>query len=453
MRRIAVVGGGPGGLFTAWLLGQKCAEKPDITLFEASPRLGGKVLTKRFAAAPVLYEAGAAELYRYGNDPLRLLVKEILGLSVVPMAGQTVVLDGHILQSLADIERHYGQRTVQAIRQFDKHAHKARPFDGFYDGFLVEDNDHPLMGRIFESLLDEVPDEDARRYLRVLVHSDLAAEPHNITGLYGLDNYLINDPRYCKLYSIKGGMERLIDALRGEIEANVQLETLVERIEKAGADTYRVVSRRGGDARSEEFDAVVVALPHAWLPNITWGGNRLEAAINAHLGHYDFPAHYLRISLLFRERFWRDLISDSYFMIDAFGGCCVYDEGARLDTGTYGVLAWLLAGQDAFAASNLSDEQLVDKALSALPAELARGRELVPRGACPPLDRLGQRPPRRQADQGSRRAALTRAGRAPGVVPGGRLYVRHLDQRRARFGRLRLRPRHRQARHPAGDRR
>src|SRR5436309_1884485 len=71
MRRIAVVGGGPGGLFTAWLLGQKCAEKPDITLFEASPRLGGKVLTKRFAAAPVFYEAGAAELYQYGNDPLQ----------------------------------------------------------------------------------------------------------------------------------------------------------------------------------------------------------------------------------------------------------------------------------------------------------------------------------------------------------------------------------------------
>jgi protoporphyrinogen oxidase/SAM-dependent methyltransferase len=380
MRRIAVVGGGPGGLFTALLLGQKCAEPPEITLFESSARLGGKVLTRRFDAVPVPYEAGAAELYQYGDDPLRLLVKEILGLSVVPMGGRTVILDGRILRTPADIARHYGGATVQALKQFDKLAHRARPYETFYDGSLCEDNEHPLMGRSFASLLGEVPDENARRYLRVLVHSDLAAEPHAITALYGVDNYLMNDPRYCELYSIQGGMDRLIDALCRRIVATVRLETPVERIEKVGATAYRVVARHGGAVQSEEFDAVVVALPHSWLPNLAWGSRRLEAAINAHIAHYDFPAHYLRISLLYREPFWRELIDESYFMIDAFGGCCVYDEGARHDTRGHGVLAWLVAGNHASAAANLSDEQLIARALDALPAELAWGRALFLEG-------------------------------------------------------------------------
>ena len=64
MKRIAVVGGGPGGLFTTLLLGQKCAERPHVTLFEASARLGGKVLTRRFDAAPVPYEAVAGSMTR-----------------------------------------------------------------------------------------------------------------------------------------------------------------------------------------------------------------------------------------------------------------------------------------------------------------------------------------------------------------------------------------------------
>ena len=56
--RIAVVGGGPGGLFTSYLLNEFCGDLCQVTLFEAGPRLGGKVLTERFTMAPVPYEAG-----------------------------------------------------------------------------------------------------------------------------------------------------------------------------------------------------------------------------------------------------------------------------------------------------------------------------------------------------------------------------------------------------------
>ena len=40
MKRIAIVGGGAGGLFTARLLSERLNDRIEITLFEAAPRLG-----------------------------------------------------------------------------------------------------------------------------------------------------------------------------------------------------------------------------------------------------------------------------------------------------------------------------------------------------------------------------------------------------------------------------
>src|SRR5260221_741596 len=57
-------------------------------------------------------------------------------------------------------------------------------------------------------------------------------------------------------------------------------------------------------------------------------------------------------------------------MSEAFGGCCVYNEGARHDVGKHGVLNWLIAGSDTLAFANLSDQELIDAALKSLPASL-----------------------------------------------------------------------------------
>ena len=67
-------------------------------------------------AAPVAYEAGAAELYAYsqlGPDPLRELIAE-LGLSTRPMRGGTVILGDRILRDLDDVRRELGEATYRA---------------------------------------------------------------------------------------------------------------------------------------------------------------------------------------------------------------------------------------------------------------------------------------------------------------------------------------------------
>jgi monoamine oxidase len=76
------------------------------------------------------------------------------------------------------------------------------------------------------------------------------------------------------------------------------------------------------------------------------------------------------VSVLFDRPFWRAAFGGSWIMLDAFGGCCVYDESERLGERRYGVLGWLLAGADALRHCNADDRTLVARVLDSLPDEL-----------------------------------------------------------------------------------
>ena len=380
--RVAIIGGGPGGLMTAYQLQQRCSVPFEATIYEASSRLGGKILTKQFESAPVAYEAGAAELYDYshvGEDPLRELIDK-LGLKVRPMCGTSVVLHDRLLRDLDDVGRVYGEATRQALLAFDARAREWSSPQEYYDSDWKESNDDPMTSRSFYDELAQVPDEAARRYLRTLVHSDLATEPHRTSAAYGLQNYLMNDARYMRMYTIEGGIERLPQELAARVKARTLLREPVVRVERAEDESLRVLSVRHGKMACEEYDFVVVALPNACIPLIEWGGDALGEAMHRHCVHYDSPAHYLRISVLFREIFWEQTFQESYMMLDAFGGCCLYDESSRNGCRSAGMLGWLLAGDEAMVASNHTDEQLVRRAIDTLPSFLQRGRELFVEG-------------------------------------------------------------------------
>src|SRR5262249_2604024 len=182
----------------------------------------------------------------------------------------------------------------------------------------IAERAHPLQSTPCPALLPSAGAAAPRRYLQVMVHSDLATEPYQTNAMYGLQNYLMNDPDYLRLYTIDGGIERLPQALAQRLSAQVLLNHPVVRVERTPPDNYRVFWRSQGEVRSGEFDFVVVALPNNWIPAIEWGGEVLADAMHRHHAHYDYPAHYLRVSILFAKPFWRDQIAESYFMLDAF---------------------------------------------------------------------------------------------------------------------------------------
>jgi monoamine oxidase/ubiquinone/menaquinone biosynthesis C-methylase UbiE len=382
VKRVAIVGGGPGGLLTANFLKTFPAGFVSATIFEASSRTGGKILTESFEQAPVLFEAGLAEFYDYSHfasDPLKELVDK-LGLKTVEMVGPSVILGDAILRNMADVKRHFGAKSASALTEFYRTCAKLYSPTDYYEGYSRVDNKHPWSGRSFRDVLDDIPDEAARKYVEVATRSDLATEPHLTSGLNGLKNALMNDPRYLTLYSIRGGMERFVERLAEAISTAIRLDTAVVRVARSETGGYRLTTRHQNRFKEEEFDVVIFALPNYWLSRIEFDDGGLRTAMQRHIARYDFPAHYLRVTALFERPFWRRRVPGSYFMIDAFGGCCVYDEGARHPCEPYGVLGWLLPGNDALALSNLDDKQLCALALDSLPKSLGAGRDLFLEG-------------------------------------------------------------------------
>ena len=276
----------------------------------------------------------------------------------MPTHSTAVVLNGAFLRDEEEIGKHFGAHTLRAIEDFRRQAIAMMPLARWHRGFVPDDNRHPWASRTCADILDKVPDRIARQYLKVSAHSDMATEPHLTSGLIGLRNFLKAVPGYGAQYRSKaawkccrGGSQRSLTRTR------VELDSPVVRVSRARDDRYVVTTRRARRIVPQEFDAVVIALPYNRLQEIEWVGERLRRAMAKHVAHYDRPGHYLRISILFDRPFWRRLMTGSWVMLDAFGGCCVYDESPTHGAGTYGVLGWLLAGADALSPATPTIER------------------------------------------------------------------------------------------------
>ncbi|HBJ37089.1 MAG TPA: amine oxidase, partial [Planctomycetaceae bacterium] len=302
----------------AYLL-QKASDVPlAITVFEATERLGGKILTPQFDSAPLQYEAGAAEFYDYSpvnDDPLKDLVAE-LGLHIAPMGGNSVMIQGQFINNLDDMAEHLGSRVTDAFKRFHWAARdQITPTDYFNSG----GDESPLAidsTKRFDSVLETINDNETSDFLLNMIHSDLATEPPLTSIEYGLQNYLMNDPAYMQLYGIVGGNEQLPQELARRIDAEFLMNHRVRRIGAGNAGKIRIDFANATGQDNREFDFVIVALPHNAVANVEFVGERLSDAVSRHQAHYHHPAHYLRITILFDQPFWKSHLVDSYCMLD-----------------------------------------------------------------------------------------------------------------------------------------
>jgi monoamine oxidase/SAM-dependent methyltransferase len=378
--RVAIVGGGPGGLFTAWHLADRLGTACKVTIYEATDRLGGKIMTGEFPGVGP-YEAGAAEIYDYselGYDPLRELIEQDLGLKVKHIDGDACVLDGHILPDIEALGSRFGMATRDVAHAFRQRCAQLLSQAAFYRSDLGLDNRHPWANMTAaEILATEIKDENARRYIRVMAHSDVSVPPHQTNGLTFLKNVLMDVDGYMSIYSVVGGNERIVERLEDELDADIRLNATVRSVEPQRDGTYHLEVISAGSIETVVADYVVLALPLTALSIIDWRSGALRRAMDKHIGYFDRPGHYLRATLLFERPFWREHVSGNWFMIDGFDGCCVYDESSRQELGRYGALSFLIAGNAALGLANMSDERIEELCLDALPPAMQHGRALL----------------------------------------------------------------------------
>lgn len=358
---------------TARLLEQKCGVECSTTVFEASDRIGGKLHTRMFSKVDAAYESGVAECYGYvtGDDPLRSLVAD-LGLETFPTSGSTAVMNGHIIRDDEDLARIGGESARAAVESFRAISALALSVDEWKGRLPAESPADRAAALTGTDLLELVDDDVARRYLTLLAHSDLAAEPHQTSARYALRKMVMGLPGYGSVYALRGGMEELPRRLAQQLtRTGLELNARIVRLVRHAEGGYSLTVRRGRELAVEQVDVVVLAVPHGALYAIECEGDDLRRNFAAHIAAYDRPGHYLRVSLLFDRPFWRAELTDSWFMLDAFGGCCVYDESARHQHESCGVLGWLIAGADALMLCNMDDATLADLAIASLPGGLA----------------------------------------------------------------------------------
>jgi monoamine oxidase len=358
---------------TARLLEQKCGTACSATVFEASHRIGGKLHTRKFSKADAAYESGVAECYGYAgeDDPLRSLVSD-LSLETIPTTGSTVVMQGHIIRDDEDLARIGGAATRAAVESFRAISAQAVSIDEWRGRLAAGCAGDPSAALTGTDLLELVDDDFARRYLALLAHSDVAAEPHQTSARYALRKMVMGLPGYGSVYTLRGGMEELPRRLAQRLtRTGIELNARVVRLERHPNGGYSLTVRRGGELGVEQADVVVLAVPHGALYAIECAGDALRHHFAAHISAYDRPGHYLRVSLLFDQVFWRTELTGAWFMLDAFGGCCVYDESARHPHDSCGALGWLMAGADALMLCNADDDTLAELAVASLPAALA----------------------------------------------------------------------------------
>ncbi len=367
--RIGIVGAGFSGLLSAYLLERRFGDEVEIEVWEANDRPGGRVRTSPVPEVGANYEAGVAELYDIaGNPHLRRLVRH-LGLRTRPLTGTPYFVVGdRVLRDDRTLEGLLGHRGMDRLRRFWEQGTRLRPPADYALAGRERDNAHPWQRRTFADVLGDIDDPLCEWFTAMQCHSDLATEPPHTSGLFGMDNLLIDHPGYCMMYTLTEGNAGLVAALAGRVRSPVSLGTAVTHVAADEETGLRVSLRNRGDGRQDvEVDALLVTLPPAGVRRIRWYDERLRDAVAGHVRHHDHGTAYLRVTLLFRRRFWRRAFPEDYFVSDAFGGVTVYDQSPDDGAAGAGIQSWLLGGAAALEYASKPDGEIVAAVLAAMP--------------------------------------------------------------------------------------
>ena len=291
-RRVAIVGAGITGLTAAFRLQQLGCR---VTVFERAPRTGGSVATIREGG--YLIEGGPNSL-QYGAPELKLLIRD-LGLEPEMLTANAVATKRFIVRGgkfvpvpsslgtlfttpLFSFRTKLGLFTEMLHRPRVRHTdiNLAELVRAHFSQELVDYAVNPLIAGIYAG-------DPKKLSVRHAFPSLWAAERSHGSLLRGMiagakAKKARGESGIAPIVSFKGGLQTITDSLAAKLPAGtVRLSTAVETI--IPGQPHRLIWKHDGKSGSDEFDAVVLALPAHGLSQLTFGtlGERRLAMLDA----------------------------------------------------------------------------------------------------------------------------------------------------------------------------
>ena len=298
MKRIAVIGGGISGLSAAFRLQTKSSQGAPLeyVIFEAGARFGGVIqteqvdgcvleagpdsfLTEKAWALDLCRELGLEDQLVQSNDPERVTyllvagrlvpIPEGLMFMVPTKLGPTLFSPLFSWSTKLRILREWFYRPGPESRDVTVAAFLER----HYGREMVDRVADPLLAGVYGSSADEL---SVRSVLPRFLEME---EKYGSLGkaMVAARKRTSRNPQVKPLFtSLRQGMQQLIDALLDRIPAPArQLNTPVDSVE-AESGKWLV----GGRGRTQEFDAVILALPAYAASHLLAGLPALREELN-----------------------------------------------------------------------------------------------------------------------------------------------------------------------------
>lgn len=249
--RVGILGGGPAGLFAAWLLHQR---NVDVTVFEACPYVGG--ISRSLEWHGFTCDLGAHRLFTQDETVLRQLLSLVtmgrhVRRSQIYLAGKWIHDPVNIIELLY---RYFPATTLRLILSYISRPRQAveNSFDDLvhrkYGTALNQLVFQPYTEKMFGLPGDQISADWARRKVRISGPLDFMRESSKKHFGYFY-------------YPIHGGFGAILERVYRDISNHVRLNSSVCALETHKDRVEAVVYECEGKRQSETFDQVISTLP------------------------------------------------------------------------------------------------------------------------------------------------------------------------------------------------